>query len=260
MRCHDVCAQASEGGWGGWRRGGGHWCWWLHQPAASACAITLHNLKLSDHLLQSKQATHALAAGRPTGPSAASGWLPPRHANPPCCARCSCATAGTAQHDILHAFLLDRPIYAGPSAGIAPRCLTPPLPLPSSLTLLLQAGCLATGKLPHASGFSRYNKFERNDSFCWSHLRTYCPSPLPGLLNLALLLLSRFFSCGLCMCAPHAGSEHGSVGKQVCACVQVLVCQLLLDGMKAYNCLLPLVTALPQQGPPFPASKSVGTW
>ena len=42
--------------------------------------------------------------------------------------------------------------------------------------------------------------------------------------------------------------------------VQVLVCQLLMDGMKAYNCLLPLVTALPRQGPPFPASESAATW
>ena len=61
------------------------------------------------------------------------------------------------------------------------------------------------------------------------------------------------------MCAPCV--------KRVCCCgaanvhcVQVLVCQLLMDGMKAYNCLLPLVTALPRQGPPFPASKSVATW
>lgn len=41
--------------------------------------------------------------------------------------------------------------------------------------------------------------------------------------------------------------------------MQVLVCQLLMDGMKAYNCLLPLVTTLPSQGPYFPASKFVAS-
>ena len=44
-------------------------------------------------------------------------------------------------------------------------------------------------------------------------------------------------------------------------CAQVLVCQLLMDSIKAYNCLLPLVTALPRQVLPLPASKSLaGCW
>ena len=122
--CHCVCTQALAlvEGRGG-KRGGGGGGDPLgsvgDQPVRFAAAVMP---LIPVCLLQCKQSTHAIAAGRHTGPAAASGWLPPCHSNPACCARCGCAAAGTAQHDVLHAFLLDCPIYGGPSAGIAPGC------------------------------------------------------------------------------------------------------------------------------------------
>lgn len=63
--------------------------------------------------LQCKQAAAAVTASWRTGPATAARWLSPRYSSPACCALGGCTAAGSAQHDILHALLFDRPVYGG---------------------------------------------------------------------------------------------------------------------------------------------------
>lgn len=67
---------------------------------------------------QGKQAACTITAGRHSGLAAPVSRLPPCCEDHPCGTCCSRAAACAAQHDVLHAFLLDSLSHGGQNSGI----------------------------------------------------------------------------------------------------------------------------------------------